>query len=335
MVLYQLISPSLATRSLYKPKQINNWTLFFAGLVGILSCIILLQIFSYPKDQDVVRHLNILLPDEAPRSNSGVNSFAISPDGNTLVYIARVGVSTMLYKRPINGYGVEEIPGTVGAENPFFSPDGQYIGFFSDGMLRKVLNRGGKVTDLYNLSEYGSAVWLPNDSIVIGGIAGEGLKIVSANGGPALNLTTVKIENGEWKHNEPSYINDADKILYVVESASPSNISINLFNYKTKEEKVLMLDAGAPKYIPSGHLLHETEGAVYANSFDIEKDIISESSILVIEGDNSTPGEARIQYQISNQGILVYSSDQDPNWKGELVLVDMEGNSKQVTRINR
>ena len=335
MVLYQLISPFLATISFYKPKKISSWTLFFAGLAGILACIILLQLFAQPKDQDVVRYLSILLPDDTPRSNVGFNSFAISPDGTTIVYTARVGVSTMLYKRLIDEYAVEGIPGTEGAQNPFFSPDGQNIGFFSDGMLRKVLHSGGKVADLYNVPEYGSAIWLPNDSIVIGGVAGEGLKIISANGGPALNLTTTEIKHGEWKHNAPSYIKGTDKILYVVESAGPSNISINLLNYKTKEEKVLILDAGAPKYLPSGHLLYESEGAVYANSFDIEKDFISESSILIIKGDNSTTGDAKIQYQISDNGIVVYSNDQYPNWNGELVLVDMEGNSKPVMSTHR
>lgn len=335
MILYQLISPSLATRSLYKPKKISSWTLFFAVLSGILTCIILLHLFTQSNDQDEVRHLSILLPDDIPRSNVGFNSFAISPDGSRIVYTAKVGGSTMLYNRPLNESAVEGIPGTEGAENPFFSPTGQYIGFFSDGMLRKVFHSGGKVTDLYNVSEYGSAIWLPNDSIVIGGIPGEGLKIISANGGLAYNLTTTKIEHGEWKHNAPSHIIGTDKILYVVESGSRLNISINLINSKTKEEKVLIPDAGAPKYIRSGHLLHVTDGAIYANVFDVEKDIISESSILLIEGNESTTGNERIQYQVSDEGDFVYSIDQGQNWQGELVLVDMEGKTIPVMSIHR
>ena len=291
--------------------------------------------FTQPDESQAVKRLKIILPEGAQRSNTGTNSVSISPDGKTIVYTGKAGNSTMLFKRPLDTYTVEASPGTEGAVNPFFSPDGKWIGFFSEGILRKVLNSGGKINNLCNLSEYGNAIWLPNDSIVIGGIPGEGLKIVSASGGSPSNLTTVDFDKGEWKHNEPSYIYGTSKILYVVESGSQANLSINIFNYKSGEGKVLILNASAPKYIRSGHLLHESEGSVYANSFDVEMEIIHEPSILLIEGKSSASGSTRVQYQISDDGTLVYSADQNLFWQGELVLLDMHGNSEPISSIHK
>ena len=58
---------------------------------------------------------------------------ALSPDGMRLVYVANRGGSTQLYLRSIDRFEATPIAGTQGAETPFFSPDGQSVGFFAEG----------------------------------------------------------------------------------------------------------------------------------------------------------------------------------------------------------
>jgi hypothetical protein len=70
-------------------------------------------------------------------------SFAISPDGRTLVYVADAGDHTLLYLRRLDSFETRPIPKTEGAFDPFFSPDGRWIGFFTEDKVKKILIEGG------------------------------------------------------------------------------------------------------------------------------------------------------------------------------------------------
>ncbi|PYQ04569.1 MAG: hypothetical protein DMF82_10290, partial [Acidobacteria bacterium] len=54
---------------------------------------------------------------------------AISPDGTRVVYSAREGGQRQLHVRALDSLQTTVLPGTVGADHPFFSPDGRVIGF--------------------------------------------------------------------------------------------------------------------------------------------------------------------------------------------------------------
>jgi len=73
---------------------------------------------------------------------------ALSPDGNHLAYVAVQGGTQQLYLRAMDSLEARPVPGTEGATGPFFSPDGQWLGFFASGKLKKVLVGGGAVLTL-------------------------------------------------------------------------------------------------------------------------------------------------------------------------------------------
>jgi len=68
---------------------------------------------------------------------------AFSPDGSQLAYVAIRGGTQQLYLRPMDSLEDRPLAGTEGAANPFFSPDGQWLGFFAGGKLKKVSVSGG------------------------------------------------------------------------------------------------------------------------------------------------------------------------------------------------
>ena len=72
---------------------------------------------------------------------------SLSVDGRNQVYVAYRNGVTQLYRRSMDQLEVSPIPGTEGAEGPFFSPDGQWVGFFADGKLKKVSLSGGTTSD--------------------------------------------------------------------------------------------------------------------------------------------------------------------------------------------
>ena len=71
------------------------------------------------------------------------NHYAISPDGSTLAFIAFDSTGNSLWVRRLGNYQPREIANTRGAGNPFWSPDGKQVGFFSDGKMRRIGLDGG------------------------------------------------------------------------------------------------------------------------------------------------------------------------------------------------
>ena len=138
----------------------------------------------------ISRHWSIVLPDSAPvaflgGSTLGVGTLAlaVSPDGTTLVYVARRGTSTQLFRRRLDESSVSPIAGTDGAYDPFFSPDGQWIGFFVGAELRKVPLAGGQPVTLAQLSEPYGASWPENGRILVAPREATTLGWVPASGG--------------------------------------------------------------------------------------------------------------------------------------------------------
>ena len=78
---------------------------------------------------------------------------ALSPDGTHLAYVASQGGTQQLYLRAMDSLEARPIPGTEGAVNPFFSPDGQWVGFFAGGKLKKVSVSGGAALTLGDAAE--------------------------------------------------------------------------------------------------------------------------------------------------------------------------------------
>jgi len=110
-------------------------------------------------------------------------SLSLSPDGRTLVFGAIWGGVHQLYTRPLNQLDATPIAGTSGAQSPFFSPDGQWVGFWAAGKLQKVLLAGGPAVPLCDAAAIFGASWGSDDSIVFATARNGGLWRVSAAGG--------------------------------------------------------------------------------------------------------------------------------------------------------
>ncbi len=131
---------------------------------------------------------------------------AFSPDGTRLVYVADRGDGRYLYLRPMDQLEGKPIPGTEGASGPFFSPDGQWIGFFADGEMKKVSINGGMPVDLADALSPRGASWGPENTIVFVPSIRTGLHLIPATGGTPQVLTSVESEKGEISHRWPQFL---------------------------------------------------------------------------------------------------------------------------------
>ena len=126
--------------------------------------------------------------------------FALSPDGTRLVFHARGNGRSQLYLRELSGFETRPIPGTEGATTPFFSPDGQWIGFWraEDRILRKVSLSGGSPIEIAPTESPIVALWTSNDEIVIEGVAQNGeLWSIPASGGTPKAIAVRDRSDGE------------------------------------------------------------------------------------------------------------------------------------------
>jgi serine/threonine protein kinase len=104
---------------------------------------------SRPEPPRAPTRLAVDLPSDLRLSITLSNPLAVSPDGSRLAFVAsRGGARPRLYLRELSRFGASSIPGTEGADGPFFSPDGQWIAFFTDKKLRKVSVLGGAPLDI-------------------------------------------------------------------------------------------------------------------------------------------------------------------------------------------
>ncbi len=120
---------------------------------------------------------DVSLPAPAPSGSS----VAISPEGSRLAYIS--GTPAMLFSRRLDQPRATELPGTQGANYPFFSPDGRWIGFSLAGKLNKISVEGGAVVPLGDVYNFGGANWGEDGNIIVSEVFGKGLAWFRAAGG--------------------------------------------------------------------------------------------------------------------------------------------------------
>lgn len=134
--------------------------------------------------QPVVRVSLTLPPEQAPAPGLNAHPVAtISPDGQQIVYVAGNPGATRLFVRRMDRFEATPLAGTDGAHGPFFSPDGQWVGFFADGRVKKVRLDGGEPQVLCATPTGVGGTWLSDDEIVFAPDWIGPLMRVSASGG--------------------------------------------------------------------------------------------------------------------------------------------------------
>jgi len=272
-----------------------------------------------------VKRWNITLPESAPIAPIGSAPFgigqpalALSPDGTNLVYVADLGGKTQLYRRPMDQFEAMPIPGTEGAYHPFFSPDGQWIGFFSGNTLKKVSISVGAPVSLCEVTSPFGASWGPDDRILFSQRDGRTFSWIAASGGTPQVLT-------EKNSSFPEILPGGKAVLV---SASPG-IDISIILLETGEKKTLLDRGYNPKYISTGHLIYAQGGRLEAVPFDLDNLKVTGSPVPVLDNIRMEANWGATQYAISNDGTLVYLSG-GYQGKSTLIWLDRKGHAEQL-----
>jgi serine/threonine-protein kinase len=232
---------------------------------------------------------------------------ALSPDGTHLAYVARQGgTQQQLYLRAMDSLEAKPVSGTEGAVNPFFSPDGQWVGFFAGQKLKKVSVSGGSALTLGDATFPHGASWGNQRVIAFAPSVGTSLKQVPDGGGTPQLLT--RLEKGEVNQRWPEFLPDGKAVLFTgaPTNASWTNSQVSAQSVGTGQRRNLIQGATHPRYAASGHLVYAQAGSLMAVPFDPRRLAITGAAAPIGEGVLQSSSSGAAQYSLSDTGSLVY-----------------------------
>ena len=248
---------------------------------------------------------------------------ALSADGTRLVY----RTNQQFYLRTMDQMVATPVRGTEkNARSPFFSPDGEWIGFYTEGQLKKVAIRGGAPVNLCAARNPHGARWGADDTIVYGQ-RGSGILQVSADGGtPELLIPLTETE--EVGHG-PQVL-PCEAVLFTLRDGTNwDNAQIVVQSLETGVRKVLIDGGKDARYLPTGHLVYVLEGTLLAVPFDVDKLEVTGGPMRMAEGVSTLPAAGAAQFGVSDTGVLVYLTGGGPGNR-TLVWVDRDGREEAL-----
>src|SRR5580658_5196801 len=228
---------------------------------------------SRPTEQPLVR-LDVDLGADVslPAPSVSASSVAISPDGTRLAYAS--GTPTRLFIRRLDQPKATEISGTHGANTPFFSPDGQWIGFRAGSNLSKISVEGGAALPLVDISGFAGASWGEDGSIVVSEPFGRGLLRIPAGGGPP--QIVAGLGSGEIALSNPQILPGGKAILFAAYTTSDvDKYTIEVLTLADRHRKIVARGGASPRYLATpgepGHLIYLNKATLFAIPFDSDK----------------------------------------------------------------
>jgi serine/threonine-protein kinase len=270
-------------------------------------------------------HLSVALEPGQELSTS--NPLAISPDGRTLV----VHTEGRLHVRRIDEPALRPLPGTEDAQNPFFAPDGERIGFLQKGRIRTVALVGGASTPLAEVDNYIHGRWGDQGTIFYSISTMGPIYAVSEGGGNVARVTSVDTERGESGHAWPEPLPSERAFLYtILREDGPPRIALSQIG--SPAARILVEDGFHPLYAPTGHLVFSRENSLFAVSFDLERLETRGRPQPVLQGVSSDRSDGLSAYDLSRTGTLLYAPSTPKTLPmTELVWVDRTGRAELVT----
>jgi len=314
----------------------RHWWLWpgFAAPVAIIAAVALWAPWrgSRPAGQPLIR-LSIDPPWFAvtPGLTARGASMALSPDGTHIAYTGRGADGKLrLYMRSLDQEQVAPLAGSEDSYDPFFSPDGQWIAFFTPGKLKKAALLGGGAVVLCDAPAGYGGSWGDDGNIIAALNPVGGLSRVPAGGGTVRPATELKAENKEAVHRFPQVLPGAHAVLFTAHSSQRNGFdeaTIEVESLKTGERKTLLQGGYYGRYVPSGYLLYVRQGVLYAAPMDANRLVLTGPAAPVVEAVAANTSSGFAQMDFSRSGTLVYERGTPA---GE-ILVWLDGNGHTQT----
>ena len=219
--------------------------------------------------------LSVELGAGVSMANSSGAAAILSPDGAVVVFVGQPDTSgsPQLYVQRLDQLQATPLSGTEDATSPFFSPDGQWIGFFAGGKLKKVSITGGATVTLGDAPANRGGAWGEDGTIVFtpGPPLDVGLRRVSSAGGKSEALTSLA--EGEVTQRWPQALPGGKGVLYTSsrDLDTYDDATLVVQRLPTGPRKAVLRGGSQGRYLPSGHLVYMHDGTLFAVPFDLDR----------------------------------------------------------------
>jgi serine/threonine protein kinase len=256
----------------------------------------------------------------------------ISPDGSRLVFPSKgLDGKQVLATRLLSETKPALLSGTENGRDPFFSPDGKWIGFFADSKMKKVSVQGGAPVVLCTVDARG-ANWAEDDSIFVGSNFG-GLLRVPAEGGTSQRITKLQ---GAVTQRWPQVLPGGKAVLFTVSNSALGfeDGNIAAVSLKTGEIKILVRGGYYGRDLSIGdasdHLVYVHEGVLFAIPFDPAQLELPGTAVPLLDDVAGDPNSGAGQFSFSRAGSLVYRTGRVVAPSGPVLWLDSSGKTQPL-----
>jgi Tol biopolymer transport system component len=292
------------------PRRSRHWPLT-GGLVIAVLLVAVTSLWRPPSRAPAIR----FTLDAPPGTTFNVEGSspapaAVSPDGRLLVFGARdASGQSLLWVRPLDTTESRPLPGTDNATYPFWAPDGQSIGFFAGGQLKRLAATGGPPQVLCAAPDGRGGTWNREGTIVFAPDSEGPLYRVDAGGGPTIPVTTSGTGRPDASHRWPQFLPDGRHFLYTLWNADNQAIrgAVHLGSLDSLEGSLLIPNAIGGTYAPPGYVLFaRAAGNLMALPFDARRLRTRGEPAALAANVHMHRYRWNAEFTVSSNGVLAY-----------------------------
>jgi serine/threonine protein kinase/WD40 repeat protein len=334
-----IASPDSDTIALVAPNSRRAAWLLWAlagALLGIVTTFSAGRLFAPPVSRSSPPLRAVLpLPAETKLSFANRPAIAVSPDGHTVIFRAMSQGVARLYRRGLDDAAAAPIAGTEGGFAPFFSPNGEWLGFFTTTELKKVPLAGGSPIRISLVTPVtAGAAWGADGKIIFTLTANGPLSSISDTGGRMEMVSTLDSSRGEHSHLWPQILPDGRGILVTMVLGQDfqdfANSQIVVLDPKSGRRTVVLEGSPFARYA-AGQIVFVRGGSMFRVPFDLARLSVTGAPISLGEQVTIASGIGAASFAVTSDGTFVYADGPPIVSPRSIVLqLDRRGTEKEL-----
>ena len=276
------------------------------------------------EDRALVRFSVDLGPKAIPGDRTVVS---LARDGKRIAFLVEgPNGSAQLATRSLDQKEATLLPGTDGAVDPFFSPDGQWVGFFAAGYMKKVPVQGGTPITLSNFGNTRGAAWAEDGRIIVAVSPASGLATVPDTGGSPEDLTDPS-KDGFRSHRWPQILPGGRQVLFTAAKGGGrfDAAELAILDLQTKNWKRIHHGGYFARYLPTGHIIYVQQGTLFGVRFNSKELKVVGSPVRLLDDVAADETTAAGRFDFDQSGTLVYFSGRAQTTTYPVVSLEQSG----------